>query len=182
MADEDEEVVEEPSSGKAKKGKGGGFALSDKMVKMLLVVVGIVLLTVFVVVISVVTVRVVQKGTTGGIVVGQTEVLSQVPPQLAYFDLIPEIRTATNDVEPGTVVVNLRLGYPPEDKELQTELTAVYPRLTDMIRSFFSSKSRVELRPQNERILKEELLLRVNQLLTGKIEEIIFLDFQVIGL
>ncbi len=177
MADTEEQ--EERSAGKSK-GKMPKFALSEKLIKLLTIVIGIIILFGFVVTVSIITVRVLEKGTRDEIILDSSNTFQVVPPQLSYFDLIPEIRTATSDPQPSTVVVTVRLGYLATDEALYTELVAVYPRLTDMIRSFFSSRSKELLKPSNEKFIKQELLLNINQLLLGQVQEILFLDFQVI--
>jgi flagellar basal body-associated protein FliL len=51
------------------------------------------------------------------------------------------------------------------------------------MRSYFTQKTAAEVEPRNEAIVKQEMLIRVNSILSsGKIEDVIFYEYNVIPL
>ncbi|MEM5948652.1 flagellar basal body-associated FliL family protein [Spirochaetia bacterium 38H-sp] len=102
------------------------------------------------------------------------------PPILNWYE-IGEIRARTADEAQNTLLAVVYLGYDVDDTAVQTELNERKPYIRDLIRRFFSSKTADELRPQNESILKAELMAKINDVLTnGMIKEIVFDTFNVV--
>ncbi|PIE04672.1 MAG: hypothetical protein CSA76_03015 [Spirochaetales bacterium] len=111
----------------------------------------------------------------------QTEV-----PEYAVWNFLADegydLRTQTADPEPYTVSARIKLGYNPElYKDLSGELTNKNDAIIDAIRSYFSRRNRSQL--DDERAVKAELQSRINSLLSkGEVEQVWFLQYQIIGL
>ncbi len=72
--------------------------------------------------------------------VGQREVLQ-------WYDAVGIIRTRTSDEDnPASVIVEIRLGYPFEDKATPAELSNRLVELKSFLREFLSKKTASELR------------------------------------
>jgi flagellar FliL protein len=96
-------------------------------------------------------------------------------PQYSMFSSLPVIRATTKDSTPYSVVVELILGYDLNDTAAATELTSRLVELQDFIRSYFSSKYNVDLQPDKEEQLKQELIEQFNSRLNvAKIRTIEF--------
>lgn len=159
---------------------------SDRLVKILVyVVLGIIGLLV-VVTVSFITFRFMDRGNRSR----QFPILSE-----AYETVIPEyeiwtfladdgydLRTQTSDQERYTVSAKIKFGYDSKSsKELPGELTSKNDILMDAIRFYFSQRTKAQL--SDEMAVKAELMSRVNSLLSqGEIEQILFLQYQIIGL
>ncbi len=92
------------------------------------------------------------------------------------------MRTQTSDQERFTVSARIKFGYDDKTyKELSSELTSKNDILMDAIRFYFSQRTKAQL--SDEMAVKAELLSRVNSYLSqGEIEQILFLQYQIIGL
>lgn len=99
---------------------------------------------------------------------------------LQYYSAIGTVKTSTRDAVPGTVVVNVELGYPANDKTTPQELTARLVELKDFLRSYFQNKTVVELR-QEEKI-KIEIRNEINDniLSKSKIKGVAFTQYDII--
>ena len=97
------------------------------------------------------------------------------------FTSIAQIRTRTKDTIPYAVVVDMVIGYDVNDRNAQTELTSRLYELRDFVRSFFNSKYREDLLPENEDRLKQEIIERLNtQILnSSKVRIILFNQLDV---
>lgn len=160
--------------------KQGGF-LGGALLKILKFAAMGIGAIIFIVTVVIITMRVIDRGNQpqGGFEATSTE-MQDAPQELMWYDNIPEIRTRTSDENAVTVIVKVNLGYKEEDKATQSELISRTPRLQDMIRSFFAEKTASQLQPRHEQELKEELEAKINQVLSnGRIEEVIFLDFNI---
>ena len=180
MADVVEEVANEEdgdgSSWKKRKGFGG------LIIKLLVyIVVGLVFLIIMVAV-SYVTFSILSSGERN---VQRAQLANEFiasNPIYTYYNQIPDVRTRTADASPRSVTVKIELGYDNSAfLNLSEELTQRQPQLTDFFRQYFSSHTARELGGNNENRIKEELKMMINELLqNGKIEEIVFTDFQVL--
>jgi flagellar FliL protein len=83
-------------------------------------------------------------------------------PRYSYFTDIGLMRTYTRDAEPLTVIVDVVLGYDQNDNAAMTELKERLYELRDFVGSFFRSKTAMELHPENEARLKEEIIDLLN--------------------
>lgn len=103
-------------------------------------------------------------------------------PIYKYYDQIEVIRTRSADLTPRSISVKVEMGYDQERyPNLSEELTRRRPQLTDLFRKYFARRTAKEISSANEDFLKEELRAMVNELLqNGRIEEVVFTDFQVL--
>lgn len=181
MSDE-EQSFEEGLTGEADLTTQGktGF-LPSIVLKILKWAALIVAAVIFIVTVVVVTMKVMERGRESQSAIPVSEAYREGPPFLAWYGAIDEIRGRTSDENPNTVVVKVSIGYDQGNKAVQSELIQRTPRIRDMIRSYFSSKTARELEPRYEEEIKQELKERINRIMTqGKIREVIFLEFNVI--
>jgi flagellar FliL protein len=161
-------------------GKRGGL-LSGMLLKVLKFVAMAVGAIIFIVTVVLITMRIAGQGTQPQSYPQSSPEYEAETPVLAWYNNIDEIRTRTADDSPHTVIAKVSLGYERENKVVQTELVSRTPRLRALIRSFFSGKTAQELRPGNEEELKAELKQKINQVMkNGEVQEVIFLDFNVV--
>ena len=99
---------------------------------------------------------------------------------LQYYSAIGALKTLTRDAVPGTVVVDIELGYPVNDKTTQQELSDRLVELRDFLRSYLQNKTVAELR-QEEKI-KIEIRNEINDniLAKSKIRSVIFTQYDII--
>ena len=99
---------------------------------------------------------------------------------LQYYSAIGAVKALTSDVVPATVVANVELGYPQNDKTTSQELTARLVELKDSLRSYFQNKTVAELR-QEEKI-KIEIRNEINDniLSKSKIKAVAFTQYDII--
>ena len=98
-----------------------------------------------------------------------------------WYQSLPDIRAKTIDPIPASVIVNVVLGYKVDDKVASNELTARKIEIQDYLRKYFSSKKVIELKPQNEDMLKLEIKNDINDILTSSsIKDVRFLKFDVV--
>ncbi|TFG64886.1 MAG: flagellar basal body protein FliL [Spirochaetales bacterium] len=185
MADEDLDIGTEIDAGEGDAGgkdRRGGF-LGGALVKILKFVALGIGAIIFIVVVVIVTVRILSPAGSGSqTVVPMSEDYKGVPPKYTYYANIEEIRSRTSDEAPATVIVKVVIGYGGENKMLQTELIDRTPQIQDLLRNYFSSKKSAELRPEDETFIKEEIKERINRILAdGKIDEVLFSDFNVVN-
>ena len=184
MGDEDDFMGGEPVADQdLEVGRRIGFlpAVAIKILKWAALAIAAII---FVVTVVVITVSVMGRGTkAAGYPVNSPEYQGKQP-VLSWYTNIPEIRGRTADTNPTTFIVKVDLGYKQNDKQVQTELVARTPLLTDMIRSFFSSKTASDLtNPNNENQLKEALRTEINNvMISGKVQSIAFETFNVVPL
>ena len=101
--------------------------------------------------------------------------------EILQWFAVEEIRGRTADDHAVTVMVTVKLGYKLDDKNLQTEIGQRAEQIYEIIRLYFGSKYDDDLKPQDEPGIKQDLIEKINRILsTGKIKEIIFKQFQTI--
>jgi len=111
--------------------------------------------------------------------------MTEVPDYFTWDFLTGEgydLRAQTADVEQYTVSAKIKLGYDSERyRDLSTELTTKNDALMDTIRFYFSTRTREQL--NDEVAVKNELMSKINSLLSrGEVEQILFLQYQIIGI
>ena len=84
--------------------------------------------------------------------------------------------------ERSTLFTAHNLGYKKDDKATSTEITQRTIELKDFLRRYFTEKTIVELRPQNEQKLKIELRNAINDeiLSSSKIKDVSFQQLDVL--
>lgn len=177
MADQDEQGQEEgKEEGKAKR----GLPISRRLIVILAFVVGLILLVIFIISVSFLTAKMVLSNQPDQHFAEVSKQYQGKPEVYSYFDLIPAIRTRTSDATGVSVLVKVALGYKSDDTPTHTELVARKSQLTDLIRSYFASKTAADLAPQNEEVLKTDLRRKINNLINGQIYDVIFPQLQVL--
>ncbi|MEW6566051.1 MAG: flagellar basal body-associated FliL family protein [Spirochaetota bacterium] len=161
--------------------KGGGLGgILPTILKFVAIGLGALI---FIVTVSVITYRVmVGSGKPQTVATSGTDPYLGKKPELSWFTTIGVIRTRTKDQTPYSVVVNVIIGYDLNDKNAQTELTNRLYELKDFVRNFFSNKYAADLRPENERTLKQEIKQELNDtiLQKAKAREILFQQLDVV--
>lgn len=104
------------------------------------------------------------------------------PATLTYFQAIGEIRGVTSDRPRRTFVVEPVLGFDPENRQLQAELTQMMIPIREEIDFYFSSRTADHLLDAaSRRQVKEELEARINSMLrTGEVQDVAFQTYQIV--
>ena len=99
---------------------------------------------------------------------------------LQDYSAIGSVKAFSGDVVPATVIVNVELGYPQNDKTTPQELTARLVELKDFLRFYFQNKTVAELK-QEEKI-KIEIRNEINDniLSKSKIKGVAFTQYDII--
>ena len=180
MADEsdengmDDEGMEGASAASSKKG-----LLIPGLLKWVAIGLGAIILIVTVVVI---TMKIVGGSSSNVPVVPQGEEFVQNREVLDWYTSLGQIQTKTSDVNPGSVMVDIVLGYKKDDKATSTEITQRTVELKDFLRRYFTQKTVAELMPQNEESLKIEIRNYINDsiLTSTKIKDVRFMKLDVV--
>lgn len=100
---------------------------------------------------------------------------------LAWYTSIGQSTYTTIDVPASSVTVEVILGYKEDDKVASTEITKRQYEIKDYFRRYFSSKSKNELRVQDEDKIRLEIKNAINDdiLTNSKIYDVLFLQFSV---
>lgn len=137
---------------------------------------------IFIVTVVVITVGIMNRGQAQAGYPSASQAYRGTVPILSYFD-IPEVRGRTADVNPTTFIAKVSLGYDLNNKAIQSELVARAPQLQDIVFSFFASRTAAQLQASHEEELKAELKEEINRIMTsGKIQQVLFLEFNVVPL
>ncbi len=130
---------------------------------------------------TVITVRLVTKGTTPtGLAAVSPEYTAKQEP-LAYYDNIEQIRGQTADDTPAVYLLQVSLGYDPNDKEVSVEIGNRNRQIQDLILRDISRKTAAELSPAHYDELQAELLQLINMVMkTGKVKAVAFRQFSVV--
>lgn len=180
--------------GNALESEGEGFTseptkrklFSDRIVKLLFFLVFGVIAIFLSITISFFTYRFMDRGNRTRQFPVLSEEYNTVVPEYAIWTFLADdgydLRTQTSDQERFTVSARIKFGYDDKTyKELSSELTSKNDILMDAIRFYFSQRTKAQL--SDEMAVKAELLSRVNSYLSqGEIEQILFLQYQIIGL
>lgn len=182
MADEDSFLEDEVAGGgDTELGDKPGF-LSAALLKILKWAAAGLAAIIFIVTVVILTNNIVNRGRAPATVPSVSEDYRATPKDLDYYDAF-EIRTRTSDELANTVIATVGLGHDPKNKLLTNELVSRTQKLQDLIRSYFTQRTAAQIAPKNEEIVKQELLVRVNSILSsGRVEDVIFLEYNVIPL
>jgi len=186
MAGERLELGEEIDDVKnGEKLKGSRF-FSERVVRILMyIAIGIVALLVSITV-SFLTYRFMDRGNRSRQFPVLSETYETEVPDYTIWSFLRDdgydLRAQTADVERFTVSARIKLGFDSNRyRDLDRELTTKNDALMDTIRFYFSQRTREQL--SNEVAVKQELMGRINSLLSrGEVEQILFLQYQIIGL
>jgi len=172
----EDELVEEP--------KRSSF-FSERVARILMfVAIGIVALLVSITV-SFLTYRFMDRGNRARQFPLLSDTYETEIPDYAIWSFLSDegydLRAQTADIEQFTVSARVKLGFDSSRyKELNGELTAKNDALMDTIRFYFSQRTREQL--SDEVAVKQELMSRINSLLSrGEVEQVLFLQYQIIG-
>jgi flagellar FliL protein len=147
------------STGSGGKKPSGLAALLPNLLKFVAIGIGALI---FIVTVSVITVNVVTNQGTSQTVIPGNSPYEGARPQYSFYTNIGQIRTNTRDVVPNTVIVDMVLGYDLNDAAAMTEINGRLYELRDFTRSFFRTKTAIELQPENEARLKQEIIELLN--------------------
>jgi len=179
MSDSDNLDLDDAPSTAAPKKASGLTSLLPNLLKFVAIGLGALI---FIVTVTVITVNIVNKGGSSQTVIPSASPFTGARPQYQSFSSIGVIRTTTKDQIPYSVVVDMIIGYDLNDNTTATELTGRLYELRDFVRQFFKSKTAIELSPENEARLKQEILVELNTkiLNSGKTRIILFNQLDVI--
>ena len=180
MSDSDDILNDGGAPASAPKKASGLSALLPNLLKFVAIGLGALI---FIVTVTVITVNIVNKGGQSQTVIPSASPFTGARPQYQSFSAIGPIRTSTKDTIPYSVVVDMIIGYDLNDNTTATELTGRLYELRDFVRQFFKSKTAIELAPENEARLKQEILVQLNTkiLNSGKLRIILFNQLDVMG-
>ena len=178
MSDSDNLDLDDAAPAAAPKKASGLSALLPNLLKFVAIGLGALI---FIVTVTVITVNIVNKGGSSQTVIPSASPFTGARPQYQAFSSIGPIRTSTRDQISHSVVVDMIIGYDLNDNTTATELTGRLYELRDFVRMFFKSKTAVELAPENEARLKQEILEQLNTkiLNSGKARIILFNQLDV---
>jgi flagellar FliL protein len=148
----------ESAGGGAKK-PSGLAALLPNLLKFVAIGIGALI---FIVTVSVITYNILNNRGTPQTMIPGNSPYEGPRPQYSFYTNIGQIRTNTRDIVPNTVIVDMVLGYDLNDAAAMTEINGRLYELRDFTRSFFRSKTALELQPENEARLKQEIVELLN--------------------
>ena len=166
-------------SGGGKK-SGGLGGLLPNLLKFVAIGLGALI---FIVTVAVITYKILNSRGESQTVLDPTSEYIGTRPQYATFRLIGQLNTRTRD-ETHTVVVDMLIEYDLNNNAAATELTGRVDQLRDFTRNYFASKYYVDLSPENENKLKQEIreILNTRYLDTAKVRGILFNKLDVMEL
>ena len=172
-------AVDEDEVGKKKIG-----FLPAIVIKILKWVAIILAAVVFIVTVVVVTIKIMNPVSSTPDYYYGTEELRNTMPNLQWYDIgSNDIRCRTADEDKKVIVIiKVSVGFNEKSKYLHQELIEKTPKLRDEIRVFFGEKYEKDLAPKNESRVKEQLKVRINQLLSGsdRVQDVIFTEFNIV--
>jgi len=179
--DDDMGIGGDDAPAAAPKKASGLSALLPNLLKFVAIGLGALI---FIVTVTVITVNIVGKGGSSQTVIPSASPFTGARPQYQAFTAIGPVRTSTKDTIPYSVVVDMVIGYDENDNTTATELTGRLFELRDFVRQFFKSKTAIELAPENEARLKQEILEQLNTkyLNSGKLRIITFNQLDVMSM
>jgi flagellar FliL protein len=93
----------------------------------------------------------------------------------ATLELEEFLVNLTDEEKARYLKVNMFLGSNEENKNLQEELTTKVPQIRDCINKVLRTKKSTDFTTEGEALLKEEIIVKVNELLnSGKVTNIYF--------
>ncbi len=135
---------------------------------------------VFIVTVVFITMSIMNKGSQAQSYPTVSPEYSAIPEILGWF-AVGEIRASTADENSVTAIVDIKLGYDEDNKNLNTEISRRKEQIYEIIRTYFGGKLKVDLKPKDEAGIKQELKDKINLILsTGKIKDVVFIQLQTI--
>ena len=179
MADDGLDELESGAAVSPAAKKGGIGGLFPALLKWVAIALGAIIL---IVVIVVVTMKIVGGNNPNPPQLPISDEYTVQREILDWYTSLGAIRTKTSDEIPASVIVDVALGYKKDDKATSTEIMQRTIELKDFLRRYFTEKTILELKPQNEQKLKIELRNSINDeiLSNSKIKDISFLQLDVI--
>lgn len=180
MFDTEEEVGGDEQQQAGKKKIGFLPAVVIDILKWAAIIVGAII---FIVVVVVITVRMLDRGEGGELanVPRVSEYQDEVPPELAWFSQIGEVRGQTRDEPSMTFIVAPWVGYEPESEATLQELIAREIQVKEAIAIYFSSHYADELEgPENRERVKRDLREEINRMMRNPIREVAFDTYQIL--
>lgn len=159
-------------------GGGGAKKLKALLPNILKWVAIVIVAIIFIVTIVFFTLKVMNRGTTNQSFAIQSPEYKTEPKVLSWYAL-EEIRTRTADQSQSTVIIKAKLGYEEGNADIQTDLIQRSEMIYDALRYYLSTKTVAELTPQSEMQLKQEMKEKINRLITGKIQEVVFMEYNI---
>lgn len=173
---EEEAAGDEQPQSTGKKKIGFLPAIVIDILKWTAIVVGAII---FIVVTVIITVNQINQGNqaTATRLPLQSEYEDTEAPMLEWFSQIGEIRGVTADEQRRTFIVEVHIGYSPDDSPELTmqELISREVQLTEAIAIYFSDKTIDELQGNNNRNrVKRELLENINRIMSNDVRDVAF--------
>ena len=182
----DEEILKDQQDDESKTNKKSRVRILGGTIKILSYVIAGIVLIIIMVITSYLVTKTLLRGNHNQQIINSLNqsVFTIHNPIYTYYDEISQIRTRSADQSPRSITLKVELGYDAQKyANLADELSKRNPQLTDMIRSYFSQRTAVELASENEGRIKVELKNMINELLqNGRIDEIVFPEYQVLNL
>jgi len=179
MADDGLDELESGASAAPAAKKGGIGGILPFLLKWVAIALGAIIL---IVVIVVVTMKIVGGNNPNPPQLPISDEYAVQREILDWYTSLGAIRTKTSDEISASVIVDVALGYKKDDKATSTEITQRSIELKDFLRRYFTGKTILELKPQNEQKLKIELRNAINDeiLSNSKIKDISIQQLDVI--
>lgn len=177
MSDQDDINLEGGDAASGDSGAKKGSGLLPQLLKWVAIVLGALI---FIVTVVVITVNIMGGAGRSQTAVPVSEEYTGVREVLQWYTAVGTIQTRTMDSIPASVVADIVLGYPPDDKTTPSELTSRLVELKDFLRSFFQHKTASELR--NEDKIKIEIRNSINDniLSNSKIKDVRFTKYEIV--
>jgi len=177
MSDQDDINLEgsDASTGEASGKKGSGML--PQLLKWVAIVLGALI---FIITVVVITVNIMGGGGNNQTNIPVSEEYTGLREELQWFTGVGVIKTKSADSIPSSVVMEIALGYPLDDKFTSTELTGRLIEIKDFLRSFLNHKTAAELK--NEDKIKIELRNSINDniLQKSKIRDVRFTQYEIV--
>ncbi len=182
MADKEDAGITEDDvggDGGAPKKAGGIAALLPGLLKWIAIGLGAIILIVTVVV---VTVNIMGNNKPQAQGIPTSQEYTRKKEVLDWYSSLDQVRTKTSDNNPASVVVQVSLGYKKDDKQASTEISQRLIEIKAFLRQYFSERTKEELKPQNEDILRQQIRDRINDdiLSDSKIRNVQFTTLDVV--
>lgn len=98
----------------------------------------------------------------------------------AYYDLDEFLVNLADEGKPRYLKIKISLGYDEKNEELLPEIEKKKSAIRDVITNTLRTKKTTELAPEGEKQLKDELITKINELLsTGQLYNIYFSEILV---
>ena len=178
MSDSDELDIDggdSPEASAAPKKRGGALGgLIPTILKFAAIGIGALI---FIVTVCIFTVNIMNKGgKTQTVVTDPTSPYVGKRPNYTIYNGIGTVTTRTRDDVNYSVTVVMNLGYDQDDLVASSELSSRQYELRDFVRNYFTGKYAVELQPENEARLKQDIkeILNTRFLDSARIRLVLF--------